>query len=245
MMQVRFKAFSIHLLTSGLIALAALLWVFTVWYPAPLHQALAVTHIFLLLIFVDMMLGPVLTLLVYKPGKRTLVFDLIVIAALQLSALGYGLWTVANGRPAWLVFNVDRFDVVQVVDIDERHLELADPAYQAASWFGPEWVGADHSASGEHYNSILFESVLGGPDIAQRPFLYRTLVQFKETMRDKAQPLTRLSDFNDAETVVATLSKWHQASGWLPLMARAQPMVVLLKDDNTDVLGIVALNPWP
>lgn len=244
-MRVRFKAFSIHLLGSGLIVLTALLWVFLVWYPAPLHKALAVTHIFLLLLFVDMMLGPLLTLMVYKPAKRTLVFDLIVIAVLQLSALGYGLWTVAKGRPAWLVFNVDRFDVVQVVDIDERHLELADPTYKTAPWVGPEWVGADHSASGEHYNSILFESVLGGPDIAQRPFLYRPLTQFKETMRDKAQPLTRLSDFNDAETVVATLSKWPQASGWLPLMARAQPMVVLLKEDNTEVLGIVALNPWP
>lgn len=239
------KAFIVHLVISAFIAIAAVFWVFSVWYPAPLHQALAVTRIFMLLVTADIILGPILTLVVYKPAKKKLVFDLGFIAILQLSALGYGLWTVAKGRPAWLVFNVDRFDVVQVVDIDERHLELADPAYKTAPWFGPEWVGADHSASGEHYNSILFESVLGGPDIAQRPFLYRPLTQFKETMRDKAQPLTRLSDFNDAETVVATLSKWPQASGWLPLMARAQPMVVLLKDDNTDVLGIVALNPWP
>src|SRR5690606_22701846 len=130
MMPTRLKAFFIHLLLSVLVALASLFWVFTIWYPALLHQALAVTHILLLLVIVAMTLGPLLTLVVYKPGKPTLFFDLTVIAALQLSALAYGLWTVAEGRPAWLVFNVDRFDVVQVVDIDTRHLEQAAPEYQ-------------------------------------------------------------------------------------------------------------------
>lgn len=243
-MPPRLKALSIHLLLSVLAAFASLVWVFTVWYPAPLHHALAVTHIFLLLILVDMTLGPMLTLVVYKPGKPTLVFDLTVIAVLQLSALAYGLWTVAEGRAAWLVFNVDRFDVVQVVDIDTRHLEQATPEYQTPSWFGPGWVGADRAASGEQRNDILFEAAFGGPDIAQRPFLYRPLTQFAQDMQSRAQPLERLTEYNDAETVAVTLAKWPEASGWLPLMARAQPMVVLLEEDNTRVLAIVALHPW-
>lgn len=243
-MPARFKAFSIHLLLSLLVALAVLLWVFNVWYPAPLHQALAVTHIFLLLIAVDMILGPVLTLIVYKPGKATLAFDLAVIVALQLSALAYGLWTVAEGRPAWLVFNVDRFDVVQVVDIDPRHLDLAAPEYQNPSWTGPVWVGADRTAGGEHSNDILFESAFGGPDIAQRPFLYRPLTEFRAAMQSRAQPLDELVKYNDAETVAAKLAAWPQASGWVPLMARVQPMVVLLGEHNTELLGIVPLHPW-
>lgn len=243
-MSVRLKAFFVHLLLSAFVALAVLLWLFAVWYPAPLHQALAVTHIFMLLLAVDMTLGPVLTFIVYNPYKPTLFFDLSVIAVLQISALAYGLWTVAEGRPAWLVFNVDRFDVVQAVDIDQRHLEQASPEYQAPSWFGPAWVGADRAASGEHRNDIILESVFGGPDIAQRPFLYRPLTQFAQDMQSRAQPLERLADYNDAGTVTATLEKWPQASGWLPLMARAQPMVVLLAEGNTQVLGIVALHPW-
>lgn len=168
-----------------------------------------------------------------------------VVAVLQLSALVYGLTTVADGRPAWLVFNVDRFDIVQRVDIDERHIDNASPEFKRPSWFGPRWVGASLSVGEDYSNDILFESVLGGPDIAQRPFLYRPLSQFKEAIRNKAKPLSRLTDFNDAETVAVTLADKPLASGWLPLMARAQPMVVLLKEDNTEVLGIVALNPWP
>ncbi len=163
---------------------------------------------------------------------------------MQLSALSYGLWAVAEGRPAWLVFNVDRFDVVQVVDIDQRDIQSAAAQCQMPSWFGPGWVGAGQSSSAEQSSSILFEAIFGGPDIAQRPLLYRPLHEFSAEMQRRAQPLERLVEFNPAETVETTLSAWPEASGWLPLMARAQPMVVLLAEADSEVLAIVALQPW-
>jgi hypothetical protein len=128
-MPVRIKAFLMHLGFSVFIGLCTLSLVFLVWYPAPLHTALNVTHIFLLLLLVDVILGPCLTLLVFKVGKKTLVFDLSVILLFQL-ALGYGVWTVFSARPAWLVFNVDRFDVVQAVEIDTRKLNEAAPEFR-------------------------------------------------------------------------------------------------------------------
>lgn len=240
----RIKAFLLHLLCSLLIALGALGLVFGLWYPAPLHLALAVTGIFLLLLAVDVILGPLLTLVVYKPGKKTLRFDLAVIVLLQVSALGYGLWTVAQGRPAWLVFSVDRFDVVQVVDIDTRRLDESLQQYQRPSWFGPQWVTAVRPEGAERRNEILFESVQGGADIAQRPELYRPLEEAAGQMNAKARPLDALMAFNDPAVVAGVLSAWPRATGWLPLMARAQPMVVLLDRDNTEVLAIVPLQPW-
>lgn len=243
-MAARLKAFFIHLLCSVFVALAALFWVFTVWYPAPLHAALAVTYVFILLVLVDMTLGPVLTLIVFKSNKKAVFFDLSAIAVLQVSALIYGLWVVSEGRPAWVVFNVDRFDVVQVIDIDRRHLYLAEREYNKPSWVGPRWVGADRRASGSMSSDILFESAFGGPDIAQRPFLYRPLSEFKEIIRSRAHTLEQLARFNEAELLSATLAEWPQATGWVPLMARARPMVVLLSENNTKVLGIVDLRPW-
>lgn len=240
----RLKAFFIHLLLSILISLAALFLVFAVWYPAPLHHALAVTRIFFLLIIVDVTLGPVLTLIVYKSGKSTLFFDLSIIAALQLSALAYGVWVVAEGRPAWLVFNIDRFDVVQVVDIDQRHIALAAAEYQVPPWSGPDWVGADRTASGELSSDIIFEAAFGGPDIAQRPFLYRPIGEFREEIQRRARALEQLRLFNEESVVFAALSKWPQATGWLPLMAAARPMVIFLGEDNTEILGVVDLRPW-
>lgn len=229
---------------SAIIALLVLCLVFRLWYPAPLAAAVGVIHVFLMLLLVDVILGPMLTLLVYKAGKKTLVFDLAMIAALQLAALSYGLWAVSQGRPAWLVFNVDRFDVVQVLDIDTRRVDLAPSEYRAPGWSGPKWVAAIGPDNIERRNEILFEAVQGGSDIAQRPELYHSLAASSEQMKARALSLSSLSQFNESEAVINTLAAWPQATGWLPLMARAQPMVVLLTSSNTRVLAIVPLRPW-
>lgn len=239
----RLKAFLLHLTISILIALLALLIVFRLWYPAPLHEALGVTHIFLLLLLVDVTLGPLMTLLVYKAGKRTLTMDLTIIAALQLTALGYGFWNVVEGRPAWIVYNADRFDVVTVVDIDTRSLEDAPTQYRNAPWTGPQWVAAVGPANLDEYQGLLFESIMGGSDLPQRPNLYRPLEEMAEAMQQHARPLTALNSFNDPAIVQTTLQKWPTATAWLPLMARIRPMAVLLSEDNR-VIAIVELNPW-
>ncbi|MCM2320753.1 MAG: type IV pilin accessory protein [Pseudomonas sp.] len=243
-MPVRFKAFLLHLTGSAIIALLALLLVFRLWYPAPLHEALGVTDIFLLVLLVDVVLGPLLTLLVYQVGKKTLLLDLAVIACLQLAALTYGLWTVAEGRPAWLVFNVDRFDLVQVVDIDTRQLHEARPEYRNAPWSGPLYAAAANPESVEQRNTLLFESLMGGSDIPQRPNLYRPLAEMADSLRSKAQPLAELSRYNATQRVHETLADWPDANAWLPLMARAKPMVVLLRKESAEVVAIVELNPW-
>lgn len=54
----RVKAFGIHLLASVLIALIVIMLVFYVWYPSPLHTAVGVTGIFLMLLIIDVILGP-------------------------------------------------------------------------------------------------------------------------------------------------------------------------------------------
>lgn len=243
-MPARLKAFLVHLAGSVLIALLALLLVFRLWYPAPLHQALGVTHIFLLLLLVDVVIGPLLTLLVFKVGKKTLLLDLTVIAGLQLAALGYGLWTVAEGRPAWVVFNVDRFDLVQVVDIDTRKLGEAPVEYRQPPWLGPRWVAALRPADAEESNELTLEALFSGLDLPQRPNLYQPLASQREALQHSMQPLAALTGFNDAGQVDAVLQQWPAADGWLPLMARARPMVVLLHKETAEVVAVVDLNPW-
>ena len=84
----------------------------------------------------------------------------------------------------------------------------------------------------------------GGSDIAQRPNLYQPLSTATADIRQRAQPLEQLNTTNDPATVSKLLQSWPAATAWVPLMARQKPMVVLL-DANSDVLAIVALNPWP
>ena len=242
-MPVRVKAFLVHLGVSALIAGLAALLVFGLWYPPPLNDAVGATGIFALILLVDVSIGPLLTLILYVPGKKGLYFDLWMIALLQLGALSYGIWAVASERPAWLVFNADRFDLVQVSAIDTRHLDLADPAYRSPPWTGPRWVGAKPSEDREHRNTMMLEAAAGGSDIPQHPELYRPLEDMADALRARAQPLEKLYDFNGPLDIAPVLEKWPTATAWVPLMARSRAMTVLL-DDQYKVVAVVALDPW-
>ena len=243
-MSARLKAFSIHSAISILLALAVIGLVFFIWYPAQLHTAVGVTQVFLILLAVDVVLGPLLTLVVYKAGKETLVIDLTVIALLQLGALSYGLWTVAEGRPAWLVFAVDRFDLVRALDIDERKLDVTDIAYRTPSWLGPQWVAAVNPTNTDERNDIMLEALFAGVDIAQRPNLYKPLNSQTDAIQQRLLELSTLPEFNSADNVSTVLAQHSRADAWLPLRANNQDMVVLMHKDTAEVIAIVDLRPW-
>lgn len=243
-MQPRLKAFLLHLMISALIALVVMCLVFFIWYPSPLHAAAGVTGIFLMLLAIDVILGPALTLLVFKPGKKTLVLDLVVIACLQLCALFYGVYSVAEGRPAWLVFATDRFELVRNNDIDPRQLDKALPHYRKPSWLGPQWVVAVTPEDTDHKNEIMFEAVFAGVDLAQRPNLYQPLAQHTGTIRPRILEPALLEQFNTAGRVQQALQAHPAADGWLPLRALGQDMVVLMQQDSIAVIAIVDLRPW-
>jgi len=245
-MSVRVKAFGVHLLTSAVIALAVVALVFGLWYPAPLATATGVTGIFLILLIVDVCLGPLLTLLVYKEGKKTLVMDLTIIVLLQLGALGYGVYTVAEGRPAWLVFSVDRFELVRINDIDERKLDEAADEFKSPGWFGPQWVAAQNPTNTDARNTLMFEALIGGVDASARPNLYIPISEQWQNIQNRAQELTKLAEFNANEALVAELgNNWQTLPyAWLPLKANNQDMVVLVNPEQPDNFKIVNLRPW-
>ena len=197
-----------------------------------------------MLLIIDVILGPLLTLLVYKPGKKTLVMDLTVIACLQIAALAYGLHSIADGRPAWIAFAVDRFELVRVLDIDERKLEQADLAYRQPSLLGPQWVTASNPADSDERNDLILESVFGGADLAQRPNLYQPLNAQKDAIAQRVLALSKLSEFNTAEHVSALLAQHPRADAWLPLRVNNQDMVVLMHKASAEVIAIVDLRPW-
>ena len=244
-MPPRIRAFLIHLAASALIACLAMALVFLVWYPAPLATATGVTSIFLLMLGIDVTIGPLLTLMVYKAGKKSLRFDLSIIVLLQLGALAYGVHTMTVARPAWIVFNNDRFDVALAQDLDQRRADKAQAEYRNVSWTGPQWVAsAAPSDPTEHFN-LMTEAGQGGPDLPQRIDLYFPIAQSADAIRAKALPLSDLDKFNPPDNVAKVLKQYPDADAFLPLMAKVQPMTVLLRKSDNTVIAIVDLNPWP
>lgn len=114
----RWQAAGVHASLSAAIGALALVLMLVVWYPGELFRIAGGSTLIVLLVGVDVVLGPLLTLVVFDPAKRLLKLDLALIASVQLVALAYGTFVMFEARPAYVVFVVDRFDVVSTVDVD-------------------------------------------------------------------------------------------------------------------------------
>ena len=67
----KFKAFAVHFALSFLVLSLIISFIYFVWYPGPILQAVQASKILLLIILIDVVLGPLLTFIVYKKNKKT------------------------------------------------------------------------------------------------------------------------------------------------------------------------------
>ena len=169
-----FYAASTHMLGSMVVALLAGMLVFGLWYPYPYRELAGGREIFLLIVVVDVICGPLLTLVFYNPAKprAELWRDLGLVVLIQLAALGYGLHVVWQARPAYLVQEVDRFKVVTLPELDAAEVAILSPALQLRSMTGPITVAIREPKDAQEQKKVLFESVQGGRDYAERAEFY-------------------------------------------------------------------------
>ena len=240
----RQKFFLGHFSLSCLIALAILIWVFFVWYSFPLAKAVGVTHIFLMLLAIDVTIGPFLGLLVYKEGKKTLKFDLSVVIVIQIAALCYGVYSIVQGRPVWLAYNVDHIELVRNNEIIQDHLDQAKTQFQHPSWLKPQYVGVEFAKDAKQRDDDLFTEALGGISIAQKPERYVEIEKVKSKIQQHTQDLALLSQYNDEALVEKILAQYPQANAFVPLKANAVDMTVLVNKDTVKIIKIVDLRPW-
>src|SRR5258708_32700411 len=107
----RWRASGLHLFLSIAIAAAVLALMLSLWYPGPLFEAAGGNDLLFILVGVDVVIGPLITLVIFRSGKRGLKFDLAVIGVLQIGALVYGMHVVYLARPAFIAFAKDQFTV--------------------------------------------------------------------------------------------------------------------------------------
>lgn len=243
-MSARIKFFIKHLSASFIVALLVLGWLFTVWYPSPLAKATGVTHIVLLMIAIDVIVGPILGFIVYKAHKKSLKFDLMMIVLLQIFALGYGVYSVSEGRPIWTVFNGNRFELIRNnelldVSVDRR----VNNEYYHASLLGPKYVAVKIAEDQLEREKNMFEELQGGISLAQRPERYVAIAEAKGRIIETAEDTSDLKNYNSEQAVDSILDSYPNASSYLGLKANEVDMTVLL-DDKGNTIDIVDLRPW-
>lgn len=245
------KAAGLHFLGSLLVAAFAAALVFLVWYPYPYGALSGGRTLFLILVGVDVVCGPLLTMVLFNPLKprHELLLDLSLILFIQLAALGYGLHTAYLARPLYLVHEVDRFRVITRFDYGDVDVDVDDalaklPKNLRVDWLeGPMTVGIRDPHDAKERQDVLFESVFGGRDYSQRPEFYVPYdLSYQGKALDRSKPLSRflahvpeVSD--DAGTLLRKSGVSVEEARYLPVLHKQEWVAVL--NQSAQVLGFL------
>ena len=238
-----------HLLLSVAVASLVVLLIFFVWYPSPFHAMLGGLGLLGLIVGVDVVCGPLLTLLLWNQRKTRLALavDCTLIACLQLGALAYGLYAVTEGRPVHVVFEVDRLRVVSAADIDTAELSEAPENLRRLPWTGPTWI----SVRAPHDSDELLHSVeqsMAGKEPSVRPGWWQDYTQGLPELLQRARPLEDLARARSAQRPL--LDQAIQEAGvsaaelvWLPMTShRSTEWVVLLHRTTGQPMAYVPID---
>ncbi len=138
---------------------------------------MAKAHELLMLIGgVDLIVGPFLTLVIFKAGKASLRFDLSVIAIVQAAFLAFGLYSLFVTRPVFMVASGKVFDLVFANEISPASLEAGRQSpYGVLGVTRPVLVGAVLPTDPVERSRILDSALSGGGDLQTMPKYFRRL----------------------------------------------------------------------
>ena len=247
----RWKASLTHLSISAIIATAVLALMLLVWYPYPLFAAVGGQQVLLILLGVDMTLGPLITLIIFnaKKSRRALTFDLSVIATLQVAALIFGMSVVFETRPVFVVFSKGSFDLVTANMLSAEDIAKARyPDYRALPLTGPVYVYSE-MPSDIMERSELAISAFSGKDLPQFPQYYMPYTEHMAKAGQAAKPMSELKNLNpdhsaEIDDAVRNSGLPETNIGFVPLRAKYQDQAVLVGKSDGQVLMVLRMRPW-
>lgn len=244
----RSSAFAIHLSISIAVFLAFLGVVFFLWYPAPYFAIHGSVDVLWIMAGVHVILGPFLLLILFKPDKPGLKFDIICVALMQASALLYGGMIIYQQRPEFVVFGIDRFTAVTAAEVEFDKLKY--PELQRTAGIGPLLAQArppeDLKLRQELLFGVLFE---GKKDMEFRAELYEPYQPDLHQLRSHSIDLTQIATLS--EDAKHAIDAFIAGQGgrlddylYLPLRGKNKDIVMTLSPEDGLPVGSIPISPW-
>ena len=246
----RLGASGIHLGISLCVAVFAAALVFGLWYPYPYGEISGGRELFFLVVAVDVIMGPLITLAIFNRAKprRELLIDFTVVGLLQLAALGYGLWTVFAARPVHLVFEYSRMTVVHAIDVDADLLAKAPTSLQKLPVTGPTVIALRPFKNPAEQFDATMAAVEGFP-LAARSDLWQAYEPVRADVLKEAKPVAELrarfsNQAAQIDRAIAATGKPVTDLRYLPLLSRKTAWTVLLDTTTAEPLGYIPLDSF-
>ena len=223
----RYSASALHLALSLLVFLSLVAVMYFYWFPGELFFMDGGYEGIKLVAMVDLVLGPLLTLLLFKRGKPSLVFDLSVVACLQIAALAYGFYATYNQRIVAFVYAENRFNTLTIAEHRESNERLIAKGVEpvAIKKFGDQFPVSvytrafDKETYGEYLESIFNDF----PAARERSDQYLDLQQHHDALAQRQltpQELEQAGKLELVESLIQSEDYTIEEVEFYPLKAR-------------------------
>ncbi|MBR7059033.1 MAG: fimb protein [Neisseriaceae bacterium] len=236
-----------HLIISIVVASLTALLVFKAWYAYPFYLSLGGLTLFFLVASVDVVCGPLMTLILANPEKsrKETILDLSLVGIIQLSALIYGMHTVYIARPVYYAFDKDRFSTVTVAQLEKDDIAKAVPELQNLPKMGPRQISLKKSQSSNMDDIMLsFSGIepIARPNNWQVYDKERDITSVRATMKPVAE-LYKLHHNKDKKLIidkaVARTNLEPDKVFFVPFTTDKSLDWSALLDENGEIVGYV------
>ncbi|MEE9302841.1 MAG: TfpX/TfpZ family type IV pilin accessory protein [Thiotrichaceae bacterium] len=246
MFKNKLKASLTHLLISIVVVSALLAFVFLYWYPGVLAEVSGLKQVVIIMVAIDLVLGPLLTFVVFKPKKPKLAFDLAMIGLFQISALVYATFVIYEGHPLYVTYAVDRFIVITANEVDPNQATLN--IFKKSKLAGPDLAFAKQPEDSKEAERIMFNVMIeGGPDIDKRPNLYEPLDEHLDDVFSRSIDPEKLLAREDTKREFMKFIDKHgdkEDYAYLPLSGQGKDVIWALSKKTGKPVDIINVNPW-
>jgi len=238
----RYKASLIHLAGSALVLILVFLVISQVWYPGVLFSKSAGIKLLTIVAGIDLVAGPLITLIVFDAKKKLIQMDMAIILFCQFCFMSYGMWTVFVSRPAYIVFTGTNFFMVRANEIEKSALDqVKNERFKHLPLTGPEFVGVKEPEDAKVKNDIAFAG-LGGMGIQNLPQYYVPLTEVQDQIAAKAKPTGQLQQIEaESKKLLEQYEKDHPtpAVAFLPLSYKSFKLFVVVDAHTGKLIQII------
>lgn len=243
------RAFLTHLALSGAVVGIVCAAIFLFWYPGPYFAVKGTWNPLRVLVGVDLILGPLLTLILFRPGKKGLALDMAMIALIQISALLYGTSVIYTERPYFTVFAVDRYEVLARGDVEAA--SLVGTPFTDKPLVGPILAFAQLPSDSQQLQRLIEETLFEGkPDIDRRPEFWLPLGEdARSAILERAQPLSELAarqpeSQDEIDALGESIGVDPGAISFVAVMGTEGPLTMVIDNESALPVAALPIDPW-
>jgi hypothetical protein len=201
-----------------------------------------------IIISVDLILGPLLTFVVFNPEKkkRLLYLDFAVIGAIQLSALFYGAYSLFQIHPVYVTFNVDRFTIVTAKDAEPQKALVEE--YKISKMSAGKLAYAKMPEDQEKQNELLLNATMGGEDLEQKEEYYEPVKDnLSSIIARSLNPEKIFKNTKERGKAKDFLMKYEDkldTYAFLPLNSLKKDAIIVIDKKTAEPVATLDIDPW-